>query len=299
MKIEIAITGPAHAIPTLYQKLRIFSPNIQAQRGQLEGKDGKPSIILIENEESLDSTLLKVSRIVCKLERDLSLTTRLEFRIRNLAYSEPTTESHLFREPFRPIPSMTIQPWHPSLSPFRDARTIIIDPHHAFGTGMHPSSRLCLEFIDHLAQHVSPEGRKHGWEVLDFGCGTGLLAIATVKLGAKSALGVEIDHQSALTAKKNVQLNGLSGEVEIREGSWEVVQNKYDLILANLVTSALLRMGSRIPAQLKDHGKVVVSGFGHKQLEHMEQFFSGLGLKTTDRSNLEGWSAMVMVKTSK
>jgi ribosomal protein L11 methyltransferase len=294
MKIQITIDGPPRAIKELYQKLSIFSPIIENPHRQIEGKDEKARIILLENEENLDNKLLRVSRIVKKLQKDLSLARRLEFRVRNLAYSEPATVSHL--EPFKPIPSITIQPWDPSLFHAGGDRTIIIDPHHAFGTGSHPSSRLCLQYLDQLAQGVSPEWRLQGQDVLDFGCGTGLLAIAAVKMGAKSALGVEIDHQSTLAARKNVELNGLLGKIDIREGSWEVVQEKYDLILANLVASALLKTGEKIPHHLKDHGKVVISGFSHNQLEEMERSFMGFGLIALDRSTLEGWSALVMVK---
>ncbi|MEE9613204.1 MAG: 50S ribosomal protein L11 methyltransferase [Desulfatiglandales bacterium] len=294
MKIQITIDGPARAIKELYQKLRNFSPIIENPHGQIEGKDEKAQIILIENEENLDNKLLTVSRIVKKLQKDLSLAKRLEFRVRNLAYSEPATVSHL--EPFKPIPSITIQPWDPSLFQVGDDRTIIIDPHHAFGTGSHPTSRLCLKYLDQLAQGGSPEWRLRGQEVLDFGCGTGLLAIAAVKLGAKGALGVEIDHQSTLAAKKNVELNGLSGKIDIQEGSWEVVQKRYDLILANLVASALLKGGEQIPKHLKGRGIAVISGFSPNQVEEMESFFMGFGLIALDRSTLEGWSALVMVK---
>ena len=115
-------------------------------------------------------------------------------------------------------------------------------------------------------------------------------------MGAKKAFGVEIDHQSAQTAIKNVELNGLSEEILIKEGSWEVVEGKYDLILANLVTAALFRAGKHIPGHLKDHGKVVISGFSCNQQKEMEEFLMKWGLVATDRSSLEGWSAMLLVK---
>jgi ribosomal protein L11 methyltransferase len=131
-----------------------------------------------------------------------------------------------------------------------------------------------------MTQDLSHQLRLQSAEVLDFGCGTGLLAIAALKMGAKKALGVEIDHQSAQTAIKNVELNGLSEEILIKEGSWEVVEGKYDLILANLVTAALFRAGKHISGHLKDHGKVVVSGFSCNQQK---------GRKTYSRSPERSW----------
>ena len=294
MKIEITIEGPTQAISELYQKLEDLSPSMETPHWQTEGNEEKARILLLENENNLDDSLLKISRIAKKLEKDIFPMTKFEFRARNLAYSEPSTGSVSFRDPFRPIPSITIQPWHPSLPPIRDSLTIIIDPQHAFGTGRHPSTRLCLEWIDRMAHSEQFDQWLQGRNVLDFGCGTGLLAIAAVKMGAKSAIGIEIDHQSAQTARKNLELNRVSEKVVICEGSWEVVNGKYDLILANLVSSALLRRCRDIPNHLKHQGKVVISGFGHNQNGAMERFFIEQGLVTIDRSSLEGWGVLVM-----
>jgi ribosomal protein L11 methyltransferase len=107
---------------------------------------------------------------------------------------------------------------------------------------------------------------------------------------------VEVDPQSVQTAIKNVELNGLSKKILIKEGSWEVVKGKYDLILANLVTAALLRAGKHIPHLVKDHGKVVISGFSSNQQDEIEESFKKWGLIATDRLSLEGWSAMLLVK---
>ena len=93
-----------------------------------------------------------------------------------------------------------------------------------------------------------------------------------------------------------MELNSLSSKITIREGSWEVVHEKYDLILANLVPSAILRTGGQIPYRLIDNGKVVLSGFGKNRCKEVEIFFKKLGFITTDRSALEGWSALLMEK---
>jgi ribosomal protein L11 methyltransferase len=152
-------------------------------------------------------------------------------------------------------------------------------------------------YLDNRTQNPSLDWRLKGREVLDFGCGTGVLAIAAVKMGAKKALGVEIDPKSVQTAKKNVEINGLTERILIKQGSWEVVEGKYDLILANLVAAALFRAGKYIPSYLKDDGKVVVSGFSTNQQGEIKEFFRKQGLVATDRSSLEDWGAMVLVKT--
>jgi len=296
MQIEIEISGPSHAISKLYGEIKPFLQHVKDLQGQHGGDDEISRIVLQEKVENLDNRLLEISRIVNKLEKDLLLEKRLEFRVRNLAYSEPSTGSSQFKEPFNPIPSITIQPWNPSISQVKDSYTIIIDPHHAFGTGKHPTTRLCLKYMDYLAHSVSTDRSLQGREVLDFGCGTGLLAIAAVKMGAKKAVGVEIDHQSVETARRNVDLNGLSSKITIRDGSWEVISEKYDLILANLVPAAILRTGGHIPCRLIENGKVVLSGFGKNRCKEVAIFFKKLGFITTDRSTLDGWSALLMEK---
>ena len=297
MKFEIAIKGKPHAITKLREKLKPILPATENGFRPTTESDEKARIVLVETRESLPFKLLKISRIINKLNKDRLIKADFDLRVRNLAYSEPTVESHVLKKPFKPIPSITIQIWDPSLPPATDEETIRIYPHHSFGTGKHPTTRLCLMYLDHMTQNPSRDWSVQGREVLDFGCGTGILAIAAVKMGAKKVLGVEIDAESARTAKKNVEINGLTDKIFIKEGSWEVVEGKYDLILANLVPAALFRAGKHIPYLVKDHGRIVISGFSPNQQGEMEAFFRKMGLVATDRSSLEGWSAMLLVKT--
>ena len=187
---------------------------------------------------------------------------------------------------------MRIQPWNPDLIQAPDSGTVIIDAENAFGTGKHPSSCLCLQFLVSAARSSSREGK--GGDVLDFGCGTGLLAIAAIALGARKALGVEIDRQSVQTARKNVALNRLEHRITIRQGSWEEVQGKFDLVLANLVPAVLFRTGQNIPNHLKDEGRAVIAGFGRNQMGDMERFFMDAGLFTQKTMIQDGWGLLVM-----
>jgi len=129
---------------------------------------------------------------------------------------------------------------------------------------------------------------------MDFGCGTGLLAMAAVRLGAEEAHGVEIDRHSARKAAVNVERNRLEDKIEIREGSWEEINSKYDLILANLVPAVHLRIGSRIPLFLKNGGLGMFAGFSLRQSDKLEQFYMNLGLITVEKGSLEGWGSLIM-----
>jgi len=287
VKIEIAIEGPWDAILALSRKLPYGSETPEQGIGD---DPQRARLILVEEDDRVNECLIRISEIA---EKDLGVAEALEFRVRNLAYSEPSSWCESLREPFQPVPSLTIRPWTPSASQPEDRHTILLDSNLAFGTGRHPTTELCLKAIHALS--FGAWGLS-GRSVLDFGCGTALLAIAAVKLGASRGQGVEIDPEAAATAKRNVALNGLSERIVISHGSWEAVEGKADLLLANLVPSVLLRTGSEIPAHLDERGRAIVSGFSQNQSEEMEGFFAGLGLRMRERLTSKGWGALVMEK---
>ena len=292
MQFEINIEGPYRAISKLGVNLHSFSPLIRKISRRNDKNSEKGRIIILESrEEHLDNKLLEISSILNKAKRTLSLKSEFYMRVRNLAYSEPSSGSSQFMEPFSPIDSMTIQPWTPDLAQPTDPHTIVLDPNHAFGTGKHPTTLLCLRIMDLISNDTLRAHTLEGAKVLDFGCGTGLLAIAAVKMGAQEAVGVETDPSSVQAAKTNVEINHLSGRVIIREGSWETVHEKYDFIFANLVVAALLRTGMHIPDHLTQTGTVVISGFGENQMGEMKRFFEEAGLTISKQSTLEGWGA--------
>jgi len=131
---------------------------------------------------------------------------------------------------------------------------------------------------------------------LDFGCGTGILALAAVRLGALQALGVELDGDSAKAAKRNVRLNRLEQRIEIFEGSWDAVKGPFDLILANLVASVHIRIGPRIAGYLEDHGRAIVSGFGVNQVDEVLPALEKGGLVLAKQYDLEGWTGLLLRK---
>ena len=300
MQYEITIEGPVFALLRLHHDLRRFSPAMEKIQQKSSHKKEWGTISFVEPYDNLfDEKLREVYRIIKNVENAFSLDTKLDIRVRNLAYSEPSTGSTQFTEPFNPIDSITIQPWGSPVSQVKDSQTIILDPHHAFGSGRHPSTQLCLRIMEFLAKDTSRAWKLQGATVLDFGSGTGLLAIAAIKMGARSVVGVEIDWQSAQEAERNVLLNYLSQRIEIKQGSWEIVQGKYDLILANLVPSALIRAGKNIHVHLEDFGLAVVAGFGENQLDEMKRFFKTTGLIISQQLTLKRWAALIMTKKEK
>ena len=295
MKFEITIEGPPQAIEKISHLLarESFDPV------NLSASHSCPaifkSITLKETDpELLNRKLARIGSLITIVEQQTGLRDQLQIRVRNLGYAEPSCTSEDGPEPFKPVSSLTIHPWTPSYGGDFAPHTIILDPRHAFGTGKHPTTRLCLQILEGMAHGKSTRDTFPSWSVLDFGCGSGLLAMAAIRLGAKKALGVEIDGAAAETAKRNVQHNGLSESVRIRTGSWEQAAGLYDLILANLVPAVLFRTGFNIPSHLKRNGIAVVSGFGESLLQEMAVFFGKAGLAILQRFSLENWGALLM-----
>jgi|GEM_PF-652124 len=297
LRYEITIEGPFLAMMTLRHELRRFSPTLKRLPHRPNRKVNWASISCVEtNDTLLNAKLLEISKIISHIEEGLSPRENLDIRIRNLSYSEPCAGSSQFDEPFKPIPSLTVLPWKPSHRELIDSHTIVLDPEHAFGSGKHPSTKLCLNILDRMLKNKTQAPKFQKGRLLDFGCGTGILAIAAVKMGMKSAVGVENDADAAESAERNVMLNHLSHKIDIRVGSWNVVNEAYDLIVSNLVVSALLRTGKKFPDHLEIGGAAVIAGFGENQLTEMKDFFYKMGLIPSGQNTLAGWAALTLRK---
>ena len=132
---------------------------------------------------------------------------------------------------------------------------ISLDPGMAFGTGHHPTTRMCLELLERL---VTP-----GADVLDLGCGSGILAIASAKLGAGRVLGLEIDSVAVDVARQNVRSNGVGATASIVEGSLPhaaASPRSYDIAVANISAKVIKELAGDLAKAVKPGGAVVVSG---------------------------------------
>jgi len=128
-----------------------------------------------------------------------------------------------------------------------------IDPGLAFGTGNHETTRLCLETLEKYI---------HGGEkMLDVGCGSGILAIAGLLLGAKEALGVDIDQMAVKTAEENAQINGVADRFNVVCGNLtDKVSGKYDVIAANIVADAIIMLSSGVKNFMDENTVYIMSG---------------------------------------
>jgi ribosomal protein L11 methyltransferase len=170
---------------------------------------------------------------------------------------------------------------------------IELDPGAAFGTGLHPTTRLCLV---HLEKHFKP-----GMTVLDLGTGSGILAIAAAKLGASSILGLDIDPVAVNAARSNIKTNRVDQSVRIQRGSLSLeaqrkFKNYFDLVLANITARAVMDLAFPFAKVLKRGGILIVSGIQKQQLDEVLISLALADLKLEAVDCEEEWSIVVASK---
>jgi ribosomal protein L11 methyltransferase len=165
---------------------------------------------------------------------------------------------------------------------------LALDPGMAFGTGLHPTTRLCLAALETTAD----EGRVEGARVLDVGCGSGILAIAALRLGAATASGLDTDPIAIEATEANARRNGLSGRLAARQGSLPSGEAPVELVLANLIAGVLVPLAARLRAELRPFGTLIASGIFIDREKEVRSAFEGAGLDIVDRIAEGDWVAL-------
>jgi ribosomal protein L11 methyltransferase len=167
---------------------------------------------------------------------------------------------------------------------------IEIDPGMAFGTGQHPTTAMCLRALE--------ESVRPGDGVLDVGTGSGILAVAAAKLGARRVLALDIDPQAVKAARENAAANAVADVVEVREGTLSdgVSGERFDLIVANISGLTIDRLAASLAGALRDGGALIVSGFLEDAVGGLSRVLAETGLEV-GRAQADGvWRAMVARK---
>jgi ribosomal protein L11 methyltransferase len=180
----------------------------------------------------------------------------------------------------------------PSWKPIPDesAVNIMLDPGLAFGTGTHPTTALCLEWLDgaDLKDKV----------VIDYGCGSGILAIAALKLGASKAYAVDIDPQAIIATKENAKRNGINDEqIEVGMPVLLAEQSiKVDIVIANILAGPLKELAEDLAFYCQSHGKIMLSGLLLEQAESVSAAYLPW-FKLDEIHNKEEWIRLIATKT--
>ena len=167
-----------------------------------------------------------------------------------------------------------------------DRVKLLLDPGLAFGTGGHETTSLCLEALDELVQG--------GERMLDIGTGSGILAIAALKLGAASAEGVDIDPVAVRTAVENAALNQVEDRFSGLVGNLsDQASGTYQIITANIVANAIISLSPAVPGLLAEGGHFIASGIIDTRADEVEEALRAAGLTVAARKEKRGWVCFV------
>nr|MBL8412531.1 50S ribosomal protein L11 methyltransferase [Dechloromonas sp.] len=219
---------------------------------------------------SVNSPGWQHSRVVALLEPDadpaallgeaavaIGLAAVPDFTVETVAEQNWVQLTQSQFDPIRVSERLWIVPsWHDSPDPA--AINLILDPGMAFGTGSHPTTRLCLEWLE---RNIIP-----ACSLLDYGCGSGILAIAAARLGAGRVAGVDIDPQAVEAANANAERNGVKA---LFADSAEPVAGEYDVVVANILSNPLRVLAPAICAHVRSGGRLALSGILREQAEEI------------------------------
>ncbi len=182
---------------------------------------------------------------------------------------------------------------------------IKIDPGMAFGTGTHPTTQLCLELMEIVGEEKGKKKESFAFPLscIDIGCGSGILSIAALKLGAQKVLGVDIDSESVTNSRENADVNGVGEELILGQGSVsEVLAGQFDfksapLVVANILAPVIIRLFDAGLADLiEEKGTIVLSGILDHQAESVIDAGQAKGLQLNEKRQIGDWVALMMSK---
>jgi ribosomal protein L11 methyltransferase len=167
-----------------------------------------------------------------------------------------------------------------------DEVVLELDPGLAFGSGLHPTTQLCIEALDDL---LHP-----GMHVLDIGTGTGILALVAAKLGADHVLALDTDDDAVTAALRNIRHNNAQTAIRLKRGSLAGVEGEYDMILANILAPVIISMvEAGLAKRLRPEGLLVVSGILAEQVDEVKTAMHRHGLRVVESRQKEDWAALV------
>ena len=158
----------------------------------------------------------------------------------------------------------------------------------AFGTGLHPTTALCLEVLEEAALNDPPDA------VLDVGTGSGVLALAALLRGVPRALGIDIDRDALRVAAENARINGMSARLQLAHGGPESISGVWPLVFANVVAAPLIEMAPTLVRRVGHHGRLVLSGIPASVEQNVDDAYRRLGMQRVRTTSRAGWIALVM-----
>ncbi|MBI2400091.1 MAG: 50S ribosomal protein L11 methyltransferase [Deltaproteobacteria bacterium] len=305
--IEIRATGPGES-KDLASSLLIASgsPGVQEETvDNVAGKLVSHSLWEEETREDEDTSPVRALKAYLRAGDEAALgavrpnLSRIGWALET-SFLKDTDWSEKWKKGLKPIKvkysgfSVTVKPtWH-KLKRSPGEILIDIDPGMAFGTGGHATTKMCLKSILRIVKGgLLPKGPS----ILDVGTGTGVLAIAAVKLGFKKAVGTDIDKVALKVARKNASLNKTKLSLSAKDLSG--IPGKYDLVAANILAGELTRLSRSLNDRIKPGGFLILSGILDSEQAAIEAAFTAIGLQKAFSFNEKEWVALVFGKPAR
>jgi ribosomal protein L11 methyltransferase len=307
--LEVSLTVDGELAEAVADVLARFAPNgVMTEQGvkflddEDQGTPTEPIIVraYLEIDEHIEETRQKLEASLFYLGMIQPLPAPVYKQIADQNWMEA------WKQHYKPIPigeRLIILPvWLDSPEPERIP--IKIDPGMAFGTGTHPTTQLCLGMIEKTIETLKVSETFRVLNVIDIGCGSGILSIAALKLGATTALGVDIDIESVKNARENADQNGIGEEFIIGQGSVrEVLDGKFPLVqaplvVANILAPIIIRLfGDGLAGLMEPDGTVILSGIMQGQEQSVLEAAQAQGLIVNERGEMGDWVALSLTKT--
>jgi len=306
--LEVSLTVSGELAEAVADVLARFAPNgVTTEQGvrfvndEDEGTPTGPIIVraYLEMDEHIEETRQKLEEALFYLGMIQPLPPPIYKQVADQNWMEA------WKERYQPIPVgkrlMILPAWLDSPEPERIA--IKIDPGMAFGTGTHPTTQLCLELLEATIETLKVSETFRVSKMIDIGCGSGILSIAALKLGAQTALGVDIDIESVRNARENADHNGIGAEFIIGQGSVaEVLAGRFPLrqaplVAANILAPVIIRLLDAGLADLAEPGgTLILSGILQGQEQKVIEAAQARGLVLNARKQMGDWVALSLVR---
>lgn len=241
------------------------------------------------DDEKLEKRLAEIDEQLALIEERIGKYRFGNTRFRKVSEQDWANEWKQYFHVTHVGKSLVIKPSWEKYAPKEGEHVIEIDPGMAFGTGTHHTTNMMMERLEKV---ITPDST-----VFDVGTGSGILAIAAAMLGAKSVKAVDIDGVAVRVAKENVADNGLSEQIEVREGDLlHGTEGKADVIIANIIADIVIMLLQDIPHKLNDDGVLLASGIIEERMPDVEAAAQAQGLYVDAVDHRGGWVVMQMKK---